>query len=133
MRFGDLEGLTRLPIDRVRHRFRNEDVLAVLPVTADVAEREALLVATALKLAVVTAADHPESDQWMTQWASWHTVGLAVEGALAAATEEETYGLTVDVGGLTFHARLWGPDGQRALRDFVVAAQARQAALASSP
>jgi len=133
MRFGDLEGLTSLPIDRVRHRFRNEDVLVVLPVTADVAECEALLVATAFKLAVVTAVEHPEGDQWMTQWASWDTVGLAVEGALAAATEEETYGLTVDVGGLTFHARLWGPKGQRALRDFVVAAQARQAALASSP
>jgi hypothetical protein len=131
MRFGDLAGLTSLPIERVKHRFRHEDVLTVLPVTSAVAEREALLVATAFKLAILTTVEHPESDQWMTQWASWDTVGLAVEGTLAAATEEETYGLTVDVGGLTFHARLWGPEGQRALRDFVVATQARQAAPAS--
>ena len=133
MRFGDLAGLTSLPIDRVRHHFRHEDVLTVLPVSGEVAGRDSLLVATALRLAILTSVEHPESDRWMTQWASWDTVGLAVEGTLAAATEEETYGLTVDVGRLTFHARLWGPEGQRALHDFVVAAQARQAALAPSP
>jgi len=133
MRFGDLAGLTSLPIERVKHRFRHEDVLTVLPVSGEIAGRDSLLVATSPRLAILTTVEHPESHQWMTQWASWDTVGLAVEGALAAATEEETYGLTVDVGGLTFHARLWGPEGQRALRDFVVAAQARQAALAPSP
>jgi hypothetical protein len=133
MRFGDLAGLTSLPIERVKHRFRHEDVLTVLPVSGEDAGHDSLLVATSPKLAILTTVEHPESKQWMTQWASWDTVGLAVEGVLAAATEEETYGLTVDVGGLTFHARLWGPDGQRALRDFVVAAQARQAALASAP
>ncbi len=132
MRFGDLEGLTSLPVDGVKRRFRHEDVLTVLPVSGEVAGRDSLLVATPPRLAILTTVEHPGSDQWMTQWVSWDTVGLAVEGALAAATEEETYGLTIDVGGLTFHARLWGPDGQRALRDFVVAAQARQAALASS-
>jgi len=132
MRFGDLEGLTSLPIEGVKHRFRHEDVLTVLPVSGEVAGQDSLLVATPLRLAILTTVEHLESDQWMTQWVSWDTVGIAVEGALAAATEEETYGLTVDVGGLTFHVRLWGPEGQRALRDFVVAAQARQAALASS-
>jgi hypothetical protein len=133
MRFGDLEGLTSLPIERVKHRFRHEEVLTVLPVSGEVAGHDSLLVATPTKLAILTTVEHPESDRWMTQWASWDAVGLTVEGALAAATEEETYGLTVDVGGLTFHARLWGPEGQRALRDFVVATQARQAALVSSP
>ena len=132
MRFGDLAGLTSLPIERVRHRFRHEEVLTVLPVTGEVTSRGSLLVATASKLAILTADADPASPQWMTHWAPWETVRLADEGALAAAIEEDTYGLTVHVGGLTFHAWLWGPVGQRALRDFVVATQARQTALASS-
>jgi hypothetical protein len=129
MRFGDLEGLTSLPIERVRHRFRNEDVLAVLPVTADVADRDALLVATALKLAVVTGDTDPESPHWMSRWAPWDVVRLTVEEELAPATDRETYGLTIHVGGLVLQARLPGLAGQRALRDFVVMVQARHEAL----
>ena len=133
MRFGDLAGLTSLPIERVQHRFRHEEVLTVLPASGPVADRASLLVATPSQLAILTADADPASQQWMTHWAPWDTVRLADEGTVAAATEEETYGLTVQVGGLTFLARLWGPAGQRALRDFVVATQARRAALAPSP
>jgi len=133
MRFGDLEGLTSLPIERVRHRFRNEDVLAVLPVTADVADRDALLVATVFKLAVVTGDTDPESPHWMSRWAPWDVVRLAVEEELAPATDRETYGLTIHVGGLVLQARLPGPAGQRALRDFVVMVQARHEALVPAP
>ena len=133
MRFEDLDGLTSLPIERVRHRFRHEDVLTVLPASGAVAGRDSLLVATSLKLAILTADTETDSQQWMTHWAAWVAVRLADEGAVAAATEEETYSLTVHVGGLTFHAQLAGPAGQRALRDFVVATQARRAALTASP
>ena len=133
MRFGDLEGLTSLPIERVRHRFRNEDVLGVLPVTADVAERDALLVATAFKLAVVTGDTDPESPHWMSRWAPWDVVRLAHEQAHTPAADGEAYQLTIHVGGLVLQARLPGPAGQRALRDFVVIAQARREALAPTP
>lgn len=125
MRFRNLEGLIDLPIDAVRHRFRNEDVLAVLPVTTDVTVREALLVATAFKLAVVTGDTDPESLHWMSRWASWDVVRLAVEEELGPAMDEQTYGLTIHVGGLVYQARLSGLAGQRALRDFVVVVQDR--------
>ena len=128
MRFEDLPGLTSLPIEPVRHRFRNEEVLTVLPASGEVAARDSLLVATSSKLAILTADADPASHRWMTHWAPWEAVQLADEGALAAATEEETYSLTVYAGGLTFHARLWGPAGQRALRDFVVVVQSRRSA-----
>ena len=132
MRFGDLEGLTSLPIERVRHQFRHEEILTVLPVSGDVAGRDSLLVATSSWLAVLTGEADPKSDQWMTRWAPWDAVRFANEGEAAADADEETYHLTVHIDGLTFQARLSGPAGQRALRDFVVAAQARRAALAPS-
>jgi hypothetical protein len=133
MRFGDLEGLTSLPISRVRQQFRHEDVLTVLPVSRDVADRDSLLVATPLKLAVLTSDADSQSDHWMTTWASWDTVRFAGEGDGAPDADPEDYGYAVHVGGLTFHAQLAGPAGQRALRDFVVVAQARRAALTASP
>ena len=133
MRFGDLEGLTSLPLDRVSQQFRHEDVLTVLPVSRDVAGGDSLLVATPLKLAVLTSDADPPSDHWMTTWASWDAVRFAGEGDGVLDADPEGYGLAVHVGGLTFHAQLAGPAGQRALRDFVVATQARQAALTASP
>lgn len=129
MRFGDLDGLTGLPIERVRHRFRHEEVITVLPVSEDIAGRDSLLVAIPDKLAVVTGDADPDSHHWMTRWAPWDTVRLADEGETTPHPEQKGYGLTVYVGGLTFHARLMGPIAQRSLRDFVVAVQARRAAL----
>ena len=124
MRFGDLPGLTSLPVDHVRHRFRNEEVLTVLPARAT-AGRDSLLVATPFKVAVVTG-EAPAGEHWMTHWAPWDTVRIDDD----EATDDGMYGLTLSVGRLTFHARLSGLEGQRALRDFVVAVESRRSALA---
>ena len=125
MRFGDLEGLTSLPMEHVRRRFRYEEVITVLPVRAP-AGRHSLLVATPSKAAVVIG-EAPMSEHWMTYWAPWDSVQIVDD----QATDDGMYGLTLSVGRLTFDAQLWGREGQRALRDFVVAIQSRQSALAS--
>ena len=122
MHFGDLRGLTSLPVEHVRHRFRGEEVIAVLPVRT-VAGRQSLLVATPSKAAVVIG-EAPASEHWMTYWAPWDTVRIVDD----LATDDGMYGLTLSVGRLTFDAQLLGREGQRALRDFVVVVQTRRSA-----
>ena len=126
MRFGDLQGLTDLPVEHVQHRFRNEEVITVLPVRGS-AGRQSLLVATPSKAAVVIG-EAPVSEYWMTYWAPWDTVRIVDD----QATDDGLYGLTLSVGRLMFDAQLSGREGQRALRDFVVAVQSRHSALSSA-
>jgi hypothetical protein len=118
MRFRNLEGLTDLPIEAIRHRFRNEPVLTVLPVHGAVTGRDSLLVALPAQLAVVTA-DMGGRDGLMMSFVPWEIVGLGV-----IRSESGTHRLNVYVGSLTLLAELWGPQGERALRDFVIAAGA---------
>ena len=118
MRFRNLEGLIDLPIDAVRHRFRNEPVLTVLPVHGAITGRDSLLVAMPTDVAVVTADPH-RRDGWMTSFVPWQAIGLGVIRA-----EAGIYRLNVYVGSLTLEAELWGPMGERAMRDFIVAAGA---------
>jgi hypothetical protein len=125
MHFEDLQGLTSLPVEHVRHRFRGEEVITVLPVRT-AAGRQSLLVATPSKAAVVIG-ESPESEHWMTYWASWDTVRIVDD----QATDDGVYGLVLSVGRLTFDAQLLGREGQRALRDFVVVVQSRHLAPAS--
>jgi len=122
MHFGDLQGLTSLPVEHVRHRFRGEDVITVLPVRT-AAGRQSLLVATPSKAAVVIG-EAPASEHWMTYWAPWDTVRIVDD----QATDDGVYGLVLSVGRLTFDAQLLGREGQRALRDFVVVVQSRRSA-----
>jgi hypothetical protein len=126
MRFEDLSGLTVLPVDHVKRRFRNEEIITVLPARAD-GGQHSLLVATPPKAAVVIS-EAPESEHWMTYWAPWESIRVVDD----RATEDGRYGLTLLVGRLAFDAELRGSDGQRALRDFVVAIQSRQAAATST-
>jgi hypothetical protein len=122
MNFGDLKGLTSLPVEHVRHRFRGEEVITVLPART-IAGRQSLLVATPSKAAVVIC-ETPVSEHWMTYWAPWDTVRSVDD----QATDDGMYGLTLSVGKLTFDAQLLGREGQRALRDFVVVVQSRRSA-----
>jgi len=125
MRFRNLEGLIDLPIDAVKHRFRNEHVLTVLPVHGAFAGRDSLLVATPTELLIVTA-DTRRRDRWMTSIAPWAVVRLE-----AVESEAGIHRLAVHVGNLTFHAELWGPKGEKALRDFIIAARAQHEAIAA--
>jgi hypothetical protein len=118
VRFGDLGGLTSLPIPRLRDQFRHEEVLTVLPVRDALTTRETLFVATRPMLAVLTAVNGP-GGQWMTRWAPWDAVDLS--NAPLQDQEDDVHQLTVLVGGQAFHARLRGESGRRALRDFVAA------------
>ena len=118
MRFRNLEGLTDLPIDAVRHRFRNEPVLTVLPVHGAITGRDSLLVAMPDHVAVITA-DPRRRDGWMTSLVPWEAIGLGVIRA-----ESGIYRLNVYVGRLTLEAELWGPMGERAMQDFIVTAGA---------
>jgi len=125
MRFRNLKGLIDLPIDAVKHRFRNEHVLTVLPVHGSFAGRDSLLVATPTRLAIVTA-DARRRDRWMLSLAPWDVVRTGEVGS-----EAGSHHLSVRVGNLALHAELWGPKGEKALRDFVIAAGAQHEAVAA--
>lgn len=129
MRFGDLEGLTSLPIEQLRDRFRNEEVLTVLPARDSLTSRDSLLVATRSMLAILTGETAPTSG-WMTRWAPWDGVHFADMGATVEG--DDVFFLTIVVDRVRFHAELRGEAGRRALRDFVVAVEASRAALAAT-
>jgi hypothetical protein len=117
VRFGELRGLTSLPINRVRDQFRYEEVLTVLPVQDVATSRETLLVATRPMLALLTPLRVP-SGHWATRWAPWETVQLPTPPTSRVPDELR---LLVLVGRQSFEARLWGEAGRRAARDFVAA------------
>jgi hypothetical protein len=118
VRFGELKGLTSLPIPRLAEQFRNEEVLTVLPVRDAAVSSESVLVATHAMLAILTALDVPPGE-WMTRWATWDTVLVHDPGTPSG--DDGVYRLAIRIGNQTFEAKLAGEPGRRALRDFVVA------------
>lgn len=122
MRFEDLHGLTSLPIEHIQHRFRNEEVISVLPGEGS-ARRPSLLVATPLKAAVVIS-ESPAGEQWMTFWVPWDAVQIVDD----FATDAGLFGLTLQIGRQSFVAEMSGPAGQKALRDFIVLVQSHRSA-----
>jgi hypothetical protein len=119
MRFGELRGLSTLPVKRLVEQFRNEDVLTVLPVRGGASALESLLVATPTALAVLTSLPGPPG-QWMTRWAPWDSVRVSQPPA-PPGQPPDVARLEIHVGGQVFLAWLQGEAGRRALRDFVVA------------
>jgi hypothetical protein len=124
VRFGELKALTSLPIKEIHDQFRYEEVLTVLPVLDDAASREALLVATRPMLALLIPVRVPPR-HWMTRWAAWETVSMSDPGA-TPGQPDDVYRLDVLVGRQTFHARLRGERGRKAMRDFVMAVRLSQ-------
>ena len=126
MRFRNVAGLVDLPIYAIEHRFRNEPVLTVVPVRGAVAGRDALLVALPTELAVVIA-DSERRDGWMTYLAPWEVV-------MAGRIESEhgIHRLTVRIDSLVLQVELWGPKGERALRDFALVAATEPHSLAAT-
>jgi hypothetical protein len=128
VRFEDLEGRSRLPIERLRNRFRYEVVLAVLPVRSGRdGTRETLLVATERMLAVVTSIAFPRGS-WMTQWAPWDAVGVPSDTERAHAPAGGR-GPSVTVGTREFRTRDGDDLDRRAFLDFAVVVRARRAEL----
>ena len=125
VRFGELRGLSSLPIPGLRDQFRYEEVLTVLPVHEAASSRETLFVATRPKLAILTSLPLLRG-QWMTRWAAWEAI--AVTEAVAPPGPLDEYRLDVLIGGQVFHAQLRGESGRKALRDFVIAVRTSQAA-----
>ena len=124
MRFGELKGLTSLPINRVRDQFRYEEVLTVLPVWDAATSRETLLVATRPMLALLIPVRVP-ARHWMTRWAPWEWVSI-VDSGTASGLDDDVYRLRLLVGNQTFDAQLRGETGRKALRDFVGATRLLQ-------
>lgn len=124
VRFGELRGLTSLPINRVRDQFRYEEVLTVLPVRDAGSGHETLFVATRPTLALLTPVRLPPR-HWMTRWAPWDSVTIADPGD-PSGQDDELYRLGLLVGSRAFHAQLRGEAGRKALRDFVVAMRMSQ-------
>jgi len=121
MRFEDLEGRVRVPIEPVRDRFRYEAVLTVLPVRGGRdGDRETLLVATDAMLAVVTPIPFPRGS-WMTQWSPWHAVDVE------PASTPDQRPAKVRVGAREFTVHLGGAPGRRAVSDFVAVVNSRRA------
>lgn len=129
MRIKDLAGLTALPIERVHSRFRDDEVLAVLPVSSDDPLGESILVGTRRRLAIVSRPGGAARDRLVTRWARWDAVRLAGDGDGGEGVDDASvFRLAVGVGSRTFHAWLHGAAGQAALRDFVIAARSMQEA-----
>jgi hypothetical protein len=126
VRFGELKGLTSLPVQRVRHQFRYEEVLAVLPVQDAATSRETLLVATRSRLAILVAVRVPRR-HWMTRWSPWDAVTIGDQPA-PPTSQPDVHQLTLTVGSRAFEARLTGETGRRAVRDFVAAVRRAQPA-----
>ena len=131
MRFRNLKGLTGLPVDKIRHRFRNEDVLTVLPVSGGMTGRDAILIATSSKLAVVIADGRESSEQWVTYLSPWDSVSLPHESP-ASDDDDGVARLLIGVDSMTFEAALGGTRGTRAVADFVAIVEAQHGALAPS-
>ena len=125
MRFRNAAGYVDLPIYAVEDRFRNEPVLTVLPVRRAIAARDALLVVLPTELAVIIA-DPERRDGWMTYLAPWDVVEV---GELDS--KNGIHRLAISLDHKVLHAELWGPKGERALRDFLVAAGARPEGVAT--
>jgi hypothetical protein len=124
VRFGELRGLSSLPIPRLREQFRYEEVLTVLPVRDAETARETLLVATRANLAILTTVPMLRG-QWMTRWSPWEAVSIADDPA-PGTPGQQSYRLMVLVRGQRFRAELVGEAGRKALRDFIVAVRTSQ-------
>jgi hypothetical protein len=125
MRFRNVAGLVDLPIYAVEHRFRNEPVLTVLPLRGAIAGRDALLVALPTEIAIIIA-DPERRDGWTTYLAPWEVVQVGAVESTAGV-----HRLAVRIDSLALLAELWGPKGEQALRDFVVAAGTTPESLAT--
>ena len=125
MRFRNAAGYVDLPIYAIEHRFRNEPVLTVFPVRGAIGGRDALLVALPTELAVIIA-DGQLRDGWMTYLAPWEVV---VPGEVAS--ENGIHRLDIHIDSLVLQVELWGPKGERALRDFELVAKAEPRGVAA--
>jgi hypothetical protein len=123
VQFEQLQGLTGLPVTRLRRRFRNEEVRAALPARIETGTTESLLVATTQALAIVTTDPRRADGRWMTRWVPWDEVRLSDGTDPWTVVLDDTYELFVHVGTLVFVSSLAGDAGRKALRDFVVAVQ----------
>jgi hypothetical protein len=125
VRFEDLEGRSRLPIERLRNRFRYEVVLAVLPARGGRdGTRETLLVATETMLAVITSIAFPRGS-WMTQWAPWDVVEVP-SGSQPGGVADRGEGPSVRVGDRQFRARDEDEVDRRAFLEFAVVVRAHR-------
>lgn len=118
-----LRGRTGLPLEQARSALADYDVRSVIPVTGRRAWQEYLLAVTSEGLAILTPHRdrHRHVRDFATKLMPWSRVRL---GARSAVCEDEsTFDVVVRVGRKTFIALLDGNDGQRTLREFVVAAQ----------
>jgi hypothetical protein len=122
MRLADLAPLTTLSIEQIRGALAAADSCSVLPVTGGRPPHDHVLAATPSGLAIVRRAGRHSQPKVVVRWERWSRVSFACEVERPAGVENE-FDLVIRVGHRTFRALLSGPSGQRALRDFVVAAQ----------
>ena len=131
MRFLTLKDQTVLPVERIRHQFRNEEVRSVLPARLAGGTSDTLLVATTSALAIVTGV--PGSPRrWLTRWAPWDAVHFGGRIETRHQRGHDVHHLAVRVDRLRFESYLPGRIGLRAMRDFVDASRARQTEVALS-
>jgi hypothetical protein len=132
MRFDDLHELTTLPSERLGLAFRQERVLAVLPVSEPNTGQATVLVATPNKLGVVTLSRRSNRDRWVTRWAPWDAVRLGTGLAASMGDRSDSrLRAAVRIGGHTFHGVLSGRPGRAALGDFARAVHSRRKALST--
>lgn len=130
MRFLTLKDQTVLPVESIRHQFRNEEVRSVLPARLADGTTESLLVATTSALAIITGAPDSRRRRWMTRWAPWDAVRIGDRIETRREQGRDVHHLAVGVDRLRFESYLRDEVGRRAMGDFVDAARARQSELA---
>ena len=126
MRVSELAGLTSLPLEQLGAHLVDGDVVTVLPVDVDRADKGSVLVATKRRLGVVGHHGDSVREGLVTLWAPWDMVSLETEGqgSTTAAGDHSSAHLVVRVGDRRFVADLEGAAGQAAVDDFALAVEA---------
>lgn len=124
MRFDELREWTSLPAEGLEAIFRDERVLAVLPVSEPGSGRASVLVAMPHKVGVATLESVAGQRRWVTRWAPWDAVRLRVRATRRRIRRPRLWA-AVDVGGRLFNAVLPQERGRVALRDFARAVRRR--------
>jgi hypothetical protein len=124
MELEDLSPHTRLPIDRIASALKNVDVRSMLPAISD-RTHDLVVAATPDGLAIVRGGGGTATsrEEVIVTTARWSQVRLGFDLDRADDDDDPQFGLVIRVGRQALHAVSNGPNGQKVLREFVVAAQ----------
>jgi hypothetical protein len=124
LELADLSRQTRLPIDRIASALKTLDVRGILPAAGE-RTHDLVVAVTPEGLAIVRGSGGAGTSaaEVIVTTACWSQVRLGFDVDRADSDDDSGFDLVIRVGRQAFHAVSNGPNGQKVLREFVVAAQ----------